>query len=284
MKYFERSMSKLYEKEHPMSSLPTTTGVTAQVTVTSGPRTHMSAEERNARIDLAAFYRLAAIEGWDELLFTHISARIPGAPEHILFHPTTLLFEEVTASRIHKLDAQGDHVVSNDEPPHKFAVPTHMAIYDAFPQAQCVVHLHTKWGIAVAMQDQGLINGNQYALWLGPIGYHPYEGLVLESEEAKRLVHAFGSGQVVLQKGHAFILWGRSIPEAYMLTFLLNRACEVQIMSGASSIRPYVPPPDIIDLTHRQAKVITDGTEQFTQMTWATLLRKLDRVAPDFRN
>jgi ribulose-5-phosphate 4-epimerase/fuculose-1-phosphate aldolase len=254
-----------------------------QVTVTSGRGAHMSAQEWNTRIDLAAFYRLAAIEGWDELLFTHISARVPGAPGHILFHPTTLLFEEVTASRIHKLDAEGEHVVPNDEPPHTFAFPTHKVIFDAFPQAQCVVHLHTKWGTAVAMQDQGLINGNQYALWLGPIGYHPYEGLILDSEEAERLVRAFGSGQIVLQRCHAFILWGRSIPEAYTLTFLLNRACEVQLMSGAASIQPCVPPPDIIDLTYRQAKIITDGTEPFPQATWGALLRKLDRIAPDFR-
>lgn len=267
-----------------MSNSPNVTGESAQVKGGASPGARVSAEEWKLRVDLAAFYRLAALEGWDELLFTHISARVPGGADHFLFHPTTLLFEEVTASRIHKLDADGQHVSPNDEPPHSFAFPTHKVILDAFPQAQCVVHLHTKWGTAVAMQDQGLINGNQYALWLGPIGYHSYEGLILGPQEAERLVRAFGSGQIVLQRGHGFILWGHSIPEAYVLTFILNRACEVQIMSGAVGISPYVPPQDIVALTCRQARIITDGNEPFTAASWETLLRKLDRIAPDFRD
>jgi ribulose-5-phosphate 4-epimerase/fuculose-1-phosphate aldolase len=145
------------------------------------------------------------------------------------------------------------------------------------------MHLHTKAVTAVAMQDQGLIPGNQYALWLGPIGYHNYEGLVSTPEEGERLAKNFGESQVVLQKGHGFVLWGHSVAEAYMLAFLVIRACEVQIASGAGNIKPYVPPQPVLDITVQQAKIITLGEAPFNQVTWQTLLRKLDRDVPSYK-
>jgi ribulose-5-phosphate 4-epimerase/fuculose-1-phosphate aldolase len=146
-----------------------------------------------------------------------------------------------------------------------------------------VVHLHTKAVTAVAMQEQGLIPGNQYALWLGPIGYHDYEGLLSTPEEGVRLAQNFGDKQVVLQRGHGFVLWGHTIHEAYMLAFLIIRACEVQMMSLAGGVKPYVPPKPVVDATIGQARIITDGNAPFNQMTWRALLRKLDRDAPDYK-
>src|SRR5215510_10797939 len=212
----------------------------------------MDPEEWKARVDLAAAFRLAALQNWDELLFAHLSARVPGHPKQFLMHPAAILFEEVTASNLHKLDENCNHVIPSDEIPHKFAFPFHKGIYDAFPEAQCVMHLHTKAVTAVAMQDQGLVAGNQYAMWLGPIGYHNYEGLVSTPEEGERLAKNFKGSQIVLQKGHGFVLWGRSIHEAYMLAFLLNRACEVQIASLAGGVKPYVPPQDVVDVVPEQ--------------------------------
>jgi ribulose-5-phosphate 4-epimerase/fuculose-1-phosphate aldolase len=243
----------------------------------------ISPEEWQVRVDLAAAFRLSAIDGWDELLFAHISARVPGEPNHLLMHAAHMLFEEVTASNLHKLDENCNHVIPSDEFPHKFAHPFHKGIYDAYPAANCVVHLHTKSGTAVAMQEQRLIPGNQYAMWLGPIGYHDYEGLVSTPEEGVRLAKNFGNGQIVLQKGHGFVLWGRSIAEAYMLAFLLNRACEVQIASLAGGVKPYIPPQPVIDITYQQAKIITDGSAPFNAMTWRALLRKLDREYPEYK-
>jgi ribulose-5-phosphate 4-epimerase/fuculose-1-phosphate aldolase len=242
-------------------------------------------EEWKARVDLAAAFRLCATQDWDELLFAHLSARVPGHPNQYLMHPAAILFEEVTASNLHKLDENCNHVVPSDELPHKFAFPFHKGIYDAFPQAQCVIHLHTKAGTAVAMQEQGLVPGNQYAMWLGPIGYHSYEGLISAPEEGVRLAKNFGDKQVVLQRGHGFVLWGHTIHEAYMLAFLVIRACEAQMMSstGAGGIKPYVPPQSVLDATIGQARIITDGNQPFNQMTWRALLRKLDRVAPDYK-
>jgi ribulose-5-phosphate 4-epimerase/fuculose-1-phosphate aldolase len=244
-----------------------------------------SPDEWKMRVDLAAAFRLAALQGWDEWLFAHLSARVPGHPNQFLMHPAAILFEEVTASNLHKLDENCNHVEPSDELPHKFAFPFHKGIYDAYPQAQCVVHLHTKAVTAVAMQEQGLIPGNQYAMWLGPIGYHDYEGLVSSPEEGQRLAKNFGNHQVVLQRGHGFVLWGHTVHEAYMLAFLVVRACEVQMMSmtGAGGLKPYVPPQSVQDATVGQARIITDGNSPFSQMTWQALLRKLDREAPDYK-
>jgi len=258
----------------------------ASATATLARKPTIDPEEWKARVDLAAAFRLAALDDWDEWLFAHISARVPGHPNQFLMHPAALLFEEVTASKLHKLDENCNHVVPSDELPHKFAFPFHKGVYDACPKAQCVVHLHTKYATAVAMQEQGLIPGNQYAMWLGPIGYHNYEGLVSTPEEGQRLAKNFGDKQIVLQRGHGFVLWGHSIHEAYMLAFLVVRACETQIrsMTGDGGAKPYVPPQDVLDATIGQARIITDGNAPFNQMTWRALLRKLDRDAPDYKS
>jgi ribulose-5-phosphate 4-epimerase/fuculose-1-phosphate aldolase len=246
-------------------------------------RPGISAEEWKVRVELAAAFRLAALQGWDELLFAHLSARVPGEPDHLLMHPAHMLFEEVTASKFHKLDANCNHVIPSDEIPHKFAHPFHKGVYDAYPAANAVFHMHTKAGTAVAMQEQGLIPGNQYAMWLGPIGYHDYEGLVSTPEEGERLAKNFRNSQIVLQKGHGFVLWGRSIREAYMLAFLLNRACEVQLASLAGGVKPYVPPQPVLDITLQQAGIITNGEAPFNAVTWGALLRKLDRECPEYK-
>lgn len=246
-------------------------------------RPNISPEEWKTRVDLAAAFRLAAIQGWDEYLFAHISARVPNEPNHYLFHGAALLFEEVTASNLHKLDENCEHVIPSDEVQHRFAFPFHKGIYDACPEAQCVVHLHTKAVTAVAMQDQGLIPGNQYAMWLGKVGYHNYEGFISTPEEGQRLAKAFEGTQVVIQKGHGLVLWGHSIHEAYMLAFLVIRACEVQIASLAGGIKPYIPTQDVIDIVPAQARIITDGEAPFAHLTWAALKRKLDREQPEYK-
>jgi ribulose-5-phosphate 4-epimerase/fuculose-1-phosphate aldolase len=250
----------------------------------TGAEARFSTEEWKVRVELAAAYRLAARDGWDELLFAHFSARVPGEKDRFLMHPAHLLFEEITASNLHKLNENCEHVEPSDELPHQFAFPFHKGIYDAFPQAQCVMHLHTKAGTAVAMQEQGLVPGNQYALFLGPIGYHEYEGLISTPEEGMRLAKDFGNSQIVLQKAHGFVLWGRSVPEAYMLAFILNRACEVQIASTAGGIKPYLASQAVVEATVEQAKIITDDTAIFNQLTWQALLRKLDRLEPEYKH
>ena len=240
---------------------------------------------KKTRADLAAAIRLAALNGWDELTLAHMSARSPDDPQHLFLHAGHHLFEEVTASTLHCLDAKGDHVWPSEDVPHRFAYPFHREIYDAFPEANAIFHLHTRAATAVAMQQQGLLMGSQYALWLGPVGYHEYLGLLSAPEEGARLARSFGNGQVVLQRGHGFVVWGRSVPEAFVLIYVLHRACETQVMSGTGQggLAPYIPSQEVIDLTFGQARALTDGEQPWTKICWAALLRKLDRLAPDYR-
>lgn len=248
----------------------------------SGP----SEAERKVRVDLAAAMRMAAQNGWDELTLAHMTARSPDDPEHILMHPGHELFEEVTASTLHCLDRECRHVHPRDDVPHDFAFPFHRAIYDLFPEANAIFHLHTKAATAVTMQQQGLLMGNQYALWLGSVGYRDYNGVISTPDEGEQLAKAFGSGQVVLQRAHGFVLWGRSVREAYILTYWLNRACETQIMSGTGrgALEPYIPPQDIIDMTKQQARPLVDGSLPWAGVCWEALIRRLRRQAPDFEN
>lgn len=241
-----------------------------------------SKEEWETRLDLAAAFRLSKLMGWDELLFAHISARVPGEP-NILMHPAHLFFEEVTASRLHKLDGDCKHVNPLDEPAHAFAFPAHMAVYEHVPEAKCVLHLHTKAGTAIAMQEQGLIPGNQYAMFLGPIRYHDYQGLVQSKEEHQVLARNLQGARVAVQRAHGFIIWGHSVMEAFMTAFIMNRACEVQLAATAGGIKPYVPPQTVLDRAFREGDLIMSDKSPFVQMTWRAWKRLLEREAPDYR-
>lgn len=241
-----------------------------------------SKEEWAVREDLAAAFRLSNLMGWDELLFAHISARVPNEP-NILMHPAHLFFEEVTASRLHKLDENCNHVTPLDEPAHSFAFPAHKAVYDAVPDANCVLHLHTKAGTAIAMQEQGIIPGNQYAMFLGPIRYLDYFGLVQSKEEHQRLADSLQGARVAIQRSHGFIVWGHSVMEAFMTAFILNRACEVQLAATAGGAKPYVPAQTVLDRTFKEGELILSDTSPFQQMTWRAWKRQLEREAPDYK-
>lgn len=255
----------------------------SQTTTAAGSiKADVSPEEWQRRVEHAAAFRLCALYGWDELLFAHISTKVPGEPDHILMHPASMLFEEVTASLLHKLDRDGQLVIPSEHPAHSFAFPPHRAVLDAMPDAQCVIHLHSMAGMAIAMQKQELVLGNQYAMFLGPIGYHDYDGLLSE-DEAPKLIKNFGEGRIVIQKSHGFILWGRSVKEAFMTAFVLNRACEIQLRALAGGAEPYIPPQAIIDKTANEGQIITGDDSPFVQLNWDALLRKLDRDAPDYK-
>jgi len=243
----------------------------------------ISAAEWETRVDLAAAYRYAALKEWDELTFAHLSARVPGATDQFLFHSAALLFEEVTASNLHKLDFKGDHVAPSDEPAHRFAFPFHKGVYDAFEQAQCIIHLHTRYGTAVAAQAGGLQPCSQYPLWLGPIGYHEYEGLLSTEAEGQRLAAAFGQGQIVMQKGHGFVLWGRSVQEAVMIALLLDRACETQILAASGGKDLYALNEEVQAQSVAEGwRIIIDGTSPFNGLTWDAIRRKVGRDLPGY--
>lgn len=246
-------------------------------------RDQVSEAEWQARVDLAAAYRLVAFYGWDDLIFTHISARIPGPEHHFLLNPYGMMFEEVTASSLVKIDLDGRKV--SDSPyfinPAGFTI--HSAVHAAREDALCVMHLHTDYGIAVSAQENGLLPISQQAMFpLASLAYHNYEGLALNEEEKPRLVADLGDKKYMILRNHGLLTVGESSAEAFLSMYLLERACRIQILAQSGDGDLHCVPKDIIDLTAKQMSAVTVG--QGAELTWPGLLRKLDRIDSSFRD
>lgn len=245
-------------------------------------RDQVSAEEWQARVDLAAAYRLVALYGWDDLIFTHISARVPGADHHFLLNPYGMMFEEVTASSLLKIDLAGNKVMESPYFINPAGFTIHSAVHEAREDALCVMHLHTANGIAVSAQKNGLLPLSQQAMFaLASLAYHDYEGLALDEKEKPRLVADLGDKKFMMLRNHGLLTVGRTAAEAFLGMFLLERACEIQIraQSGGSELAPI--PREIIARVASQMSAVTMG--QGATLTWPGLLRKLDRIDPSYR-
>ena len=240
--------------------------------------------EAEVRIDLAAAYRLAALAGWDDTIYTHLSATVPGEPGVYLINEFGLGFDEVCASGLVKVDVQG-HVVdgtSRRVNPSGFAI--HGAVHAGRPDVECVLHLHAPWGVALAMLPGGLQPTSQWAMRLhGRLGRHAYEGLALEADEQRRLVDDLGGLDGLILENHGTLTVGRTVAEAYMLMHILEHAAKAQLRAMAASHGSIIATsPELAALTHRQW--VGDGTERDGDAEWPALLRRLDRVAPGFRD
>jgi ribulose-5-phosphate 4-epimerase/fuculose-1-phosphate aldolase len=248
----------------------------------SSVRKQVSEEEWRARVDLAAAYRLVAHYGWDDLIFTHISARVPGPEHHFLLNPYGMMFDEVTASSLVKIDLAGNVVMESPHIINPAGFTIHSAVHAAREDALCVMHLHTEYGIAVSAQKHGLLPISQQALFpLSSLAYHEYEGLALNEGEKPRLVEDLGNKNYMILKNHGLLAVGRSVAEAFLSMFILERACKIQILaqSGGAVLLP-VPDP-ILERVASQLQVVTVG--QGAQLAWPGLLRKLDRMDPSYR-
>ena len=238
-------------------------------------------EEWQVRVDLAAAYRLVALYGWDDLIFTHISARVPGAEHHFLLNPYGMMFEEVTASSLVKVDLAGNKVTESPYFVNPAGFTIHSAVHAAREDALCVMHLHTDYGIAVSAQKDGLLPISQQAmLALASLAYHDYEGLALNDEEKPRLVKDLGDKNHLILRNHGLLTVGRTAAEAFLAMFLLERACKIQILAQAGGELVSIPGP-VLRLVESQVKAVTVG--QGAALTWPGLLRKLDRIYPSFR-
>lgn len=245
-------------------------------------RHSVSEEEWQTRVDLAAAYRLVALYGWDDLIFTHISARVPGGDHHFLLNPYGMMFEEVTASSLVKVDLQGNIVMESPYFINPAGFTIHSAVHAAREDALCVMHLHTDNGIAVSAQKDGLLPISQQSLLaLVSLAYHDYEGLALNEEEKPRLVADLGNKNHMILRNHGLLTVGRTVAEAFISMFILERACKIQILaqSGRSELVPV--PPSILDRVAAQLNAVTLG--QGAQLTWPGLLRKLERIDPSYR-
>src|SRR5256884_2363060 len=222
-------------------------------------REQVSDPEWQARTDLAAAYRLVALYGWDDLIFTHISARVPGADHHFLLNPYGMMFEEVTASSLVKIDLGGHKVTESPYFVNPAGFTIHSAVHAARPDALCVMHLHTVYGIAVSAQKNGLLPISQQAmLALASLAYHDYEGLALNEEEKLRLVADLGDRSHMILRNHGLLTVGRTAAETFLSMFLLERACKIQILAQAGGELVRISEP-IVRLVEAQVKVVTVG-------------------------
>lgn len=239
------------------------------------------ASEWAARVELAACYRLIAHFRMTDWIYNHISARIPGSHEHYLINPFGLLYEEVSASNLVKVDVHG-HLVEDvglDVNPAAFVI--HGAIHAARPDVGCVLHTHTAAGIAVASQKDGLLPISQHALRVfGHVCYHDFEGIALDVEEQARLVADVGDRKVLILRNHGLLTMGTTVPEAFELMYYLERACQIQV-AAASQGQPLVhPSPQVCTRTMDQF----DGSSSYLQgRDWQALLRLLDRSDPSYK-
>lgn len=240
--------------------------------------------ETQVRIDLAAAYRMAAANGWDDTIYTHLSASVPGEPGHYLINCFGLGFDEVTASNLVKVDVAGRVADGSGARVNPSGFAIHGAVHAARPDVECVIHLHTPWGVALSMLPEGLQPTSQWAMRLHRrLGRHPYEGLALGKDEQQRLVAALGLLDGLLLDNHGPLLVGRTVAEAWMLMHLLERAAQSQLRAmAAAGGRVMQATPELAQLTYQQW--VGDGSEWDGDLEWPALLRRVERLCPDFKH
>ena len=240
--------------------------------------------EAEVRIHLAAAYRLAALNGWDDTVYTHFSATVPGEPGTYLINAFGLGFDEIRASDLVKVDVRGRVVDGSARSVNPTGFTIHGAVHAARPEAACVMHLHTEAGVALSMLDEGLLPASQWATRLHRrLGRHDFEGLALGEAEQRRLVANLGALDGLILRNHGTLTVGRTVAEAWMLMHLLERAARAQLLAMAATGGRIRVLDDALALqAHRQW--LGDGSEWDGDVEWAHLLRRLDRVAPDFRD
>ncbi|MBT1450974.1 class II aldolase/adducin family protein [Glaciecola sp. XM2] len=243
----------------------------------------VSEQEWQARVDLAACYRMVAHYGWDDLVFTHISARVPGPEHHFLINPYGMLFEEVTASSLVKVDLAGNKVSDSEFDVNPAGFVIHSAVHEARDNAQCVMHLHTTAGVAISALEAGLQPYSQQSLFaLSSLSYHNYEGVALNPDEKVRLVADLGDTNFMILRNHGLLTCAETIPDTFLLMFILQRACEIQLQAQATQ-QPLIPIDSrILAGIKAQAKEVTRSAGG--ALAWPGILRKLDRLCPDFRD
>jgi ribulose-5-phosphate 4-epimerase/fuculose-1-phosphate aldolase len=254
----------------------------AQPATVPSVRDKVTAEEWQARVDLAAMYRLTALYHWDDLVFTHISMRVPGADHHFLINPFGHFFEEITASSLVKVDINGTVVMETPYFINPAGFTIHSAVHAAREDAQCVYHTHTLHGVAVSAQKNGLQPISQISLFpLSSLGYHDYEGIALNEDEKPRLVRDLGSKKVLMLRNHGLLTVGRNAAEAFLYMYALESACRIQVMAQSGGSDLSVIPDPILAGIQAQADQGTKGMG--ADIIWPGLLRKLDRIDPTYK-
>jgi ribulose-5-phosphate 4-epimerase/fuculose-1-phosphate aldolase len=249
-------------------------------TVTAIP-TRMSAEEWQTRCDLAACFRLVEMFGWSDLINTRITARVPGRQDHFLINPYGLLYDEVTASSLVKIDQDGNKVEPSDIEVNSggFAIPS--ALHMARPEVNCVLHSHTVAGCAVSMQKDGLLPLNQHALQvIGDVAYHDYAGTARHPDERAALLADFGDRHIMVLRNHGLLIVGASVAETFVATYRMERACTMQLAFQQSGAAFNPIAEEVVAAAYQKSKAAGDRIAKFE---WTALLRRLDRTDPSYK-
>jgi ribulose-5-phosphate 4-epimerase/fuculose-1-phosphate aldolase len=249
---------------------------------------HAHAEARLRR-ELAAVYRLVAHFKMTDLIFNHISVRLPGPDHRFLLNPFGLLYEEITASNLVIVGLDGELVTDGPWRVNRAGFVIHSAIHESREDAHCVLHTHTKAGCAVAAQEHGLLPLNQMSLeFYNRVAYHDYEGIAVNAEEKKRLVADLGDKPVMILRNHGLLTVGATPGQAFLRMFYLERACQIQVDAMAGGVPLVLPPPEVCEHTARQFGG-QDGDRDYTDdgqpsLVWQAMLRLVERIAPDYKD
>jgi ribulose-5-phosphate 4-epimerase/fuculose-1-phosphate aldolase len=248
-------------------------------------RDKVSAEEWGARVDLAACYRLVALFGWEDLVFTHITARVPGTQDHFLINPYGVFFDEITASSLVKIDQQGNKLEESPFPVNPAGFVIHSAIHAARHDARYVLHTHTLNGIAVSAQAEGLLPISQHSVSvLASLGYHDFEGPALNDDEKPRLVADLGNHNHLILRNHGLLTVGETAAEAFVSMYFLETSCAIQVRAQSGGRELIHVSKEIVDRAYQQ--LMTGGRRSGTrgELVWPGLLRRLDRSDTSYKN
>ena len=242
----------------------------------------VSAEEWQLRVDLAAAYRLVAAYGMSDLVFTHISVRIPGPEHHFLINPYGLMFDEITASSLVRIDQAGNKVSESAFPINPAGFTIHSAIHQARADITCVLHTHTRAGIAVSSQKHGVLPISQQSTFvLSSLAYHTYEGVALRDEEKPRLQAALGQATFLMLRNHGLLTVGRTVADAFLSMYTFENTCRIQVDALAGGTALIEVDPQIMQGMPQVMKQV--AAHQGSMLVWPALLRKLERLDPGYK-
>lgn len=248
-------------------------------------KSRYSADEWQARVELAAAYRLCALMGWSDMISTHLSCRVPGYHDQFLINPYGLMFEEMTASSLVKIDVKGNKLSESPYGVNRAGFTIHSAVHMGRADAHCVMHLHTNYGTAVSMQKHGLLPISQQALTaMSLLRYHDYEGVAFDLAERERLLRDLGDGAMLILRNHGTLTLGETVGEAFARMNRLERACRLQILALSGGVEPYPIAEAVVQHAMGQAPQIygKGGQSAGGALVWQALLRKLDRENPGY--
>ena len=242
-------------------------------------KNNVSKDEWETRQDLAAFYRTIPYFGWDDLIFTHISAKVPGADDEFLINPYGFLFDEITASNLVKVNLKGKILSDTNNFINPAGFTIHSAIHESRDDAHCIVHLHSNDGVAVASLKDGLLPLSQTGMLVrSQIAYHDYEGVALFEEEKERLVKDLGDARLMILRNHGTLALGKNVAEAFTNIYFLEKACSYQVRALSGNLELNYPSEESIETTRQQG----EGREMAAALLWPAVKRKMERLDSSF--